>query len=53
MANVLKHARATKIHIRLEYRRREMLLCVDDNGLGFELSHSSSTNGGFGLTSMS
>jgi signal transduction histidine kinase len=52
LANVLKHARATKVHIQLSYGRRDMQLSVVDNGRGFERRRSSSTGGGFGLNSM-
>jgi len=33
--NIMKHAEASKIHIRLDYKNTEVLLTVEDNGKGF------------------
>jgi signal transduction histidine kinase len=35
--NALKHARATKVDILLEYRKEEVVLIIEDNGRGFDL----------------
>jgi signal transduction histidine kinase len=35
MANVLKHSRATRVHIELMYRERQVRFAVSDNGRGF------------------
>jgi signal transduction histidine kinase len=51
LANVLKHAQATKVHIELLCGNKQVQLRVDDNGQGFgpiRLMH----NGSFGLISM-
>jgi signal transduction histidine kinase len=50
--NVLKHAHATKVHIRLSYCKREVVLYVFDNGRGFVPPSSSQTMHSFGLTGM-
>ena len=36
LTNVLKHARATRISVMLEYRFDELLAIVEDNGCGFQ-----------------
>lgn len=39
--NILKHARATRAAVRLEWRAGGVLLAVDDDGCGFDLSECS------------
>jgi len=53
LANVLKHAKATKVCLALLYTDREVHLRVHDNGLGFATPGLLHANGGYGLTSMS
>ena len=53
LANVLKHAKATKVCLALLYTDREVHLRVHDNGRGFATPGLPHANGGFGLTSMS
>ena len=36
VSNVLKHAKATKLDIQLNYIEQELLLMVEDNGIGFD-----------------
>ena len=36
LTNVLKHARATRVSVMLEYRYDELLVIVEDNGCGFQ-----------------
>src|SRR3984957_10908087 len=52
-ANVLKHAKATKVRLVLLYTNREVRLYVDDNGCGFATPGRPHATGGYGLTSMS
>jgi signal transduction histidine kinase len=53
LANVLKHAKATKVRLALLYTNREVRLSVDDNGRGFATPGRPHATGGYGLTSMS
>ncbi len=34
--NILKHARATQVEVRLQYRRKKVTLSISDNGRGME-----------------
>jgi len=53
VANVLKHAAAGKIRIRLHLEARRLCLRVEDDGRGFEQQEAFSTVGGhFGLLGM-
>jgi signal transduction histidine kinase len=51
LTNVLKHARATRVSVMLEYRCDELLVIVEDNGCGFqpEVSLTVEGRGGLGL----
>jgi PAS domain S-box-containing protein len=49
--NILKHAAATSISVRLVEDSRHFILEIEDNGCGFDADRSVS-NGGIGLTSM-
>ncbi len=51
LANVLRHAQATKVHIELFCGKKEVQLRVDDNGQGFGPIRPLH-NGSFGLISM-
>ena len=53
LANVLKHAKATRVCLALLYTDREVHLRVHDNGRGFATPGLPHANGGYGLTSMS
>src|ERR1700692_4932294 len=53
LANVLKHAKATKVRLALLYTDREVHLRVHDNGRGFATLGLPHANGGYGLKSMS
>jgi PAS domain S-box-containing protein len=50
--NVVKHARATRVDIVLEYAHAHVSLIVEDNGIGFDPSAAHSTPEGFGLIGM-
>jgi signal transduction histidine kinase len=53
LANVLKHAQATKVHLGLAYQNSEVQLCVFDNGHGFaSASIRRVGGGGWGLNNM-
>ncbi len=49
--NIVKHARASRVAIRLRYGKRHAVLNVSDNGCGFSLAPSEAKEG-FGLVSM-
>ena len=51
VANVLRHAHATEVQLRLEYRESHVTLIVSDDGQGFEPGTASGTDH-FGLTTM-
>jgi signal transduction histidine kinase len=53
LANVLKHAKATRVCLALLYTDREVHLRVHDNGRGFATPGRPHATGGYGLTSMS
>ena len=55
LANVAKHARASRVGLTLSYMEDLVTLDVRDDGVGFEPNvkrANGSTNGGFGLTGM-
>jgi signal transduction histidine kinase len=55
LANVAKHARATRVGLTLSYMEDLVTLDVRDDGIGFESNAkraNGSHNGGFGLTGM-
>lgn len=53
LTNAVKHARAAKIDVELEFKPKSVALLVKDNGCGFDTQNRSSRDeGGFGLISM-
>jgi signal transduction histidine kinase len=53
--NVRKHARATEVNIRLQFRPNDVLAEIRDNGKGFDLSRATESrtpSGGMGLLNM-
>ena len=52
LANVLRHSNATKVHLDLAYQKREVQLCVFDDGDGFASGPRPSTSHGSGLNNM-
>ena len=55
LLNVVKHARASKIGVRLEKEGRDIRVTVQDNGIGFDpeqVAGGVSSEGGFGLFSI-
>jgi signal transduction histidine kinase/ligand-binding sensor domain-containing protein len=51
VSNAVRHARASKIQMKLAYTDREIILSVRDDGVGFDVATAGS-NGHYGLTSM-
>ncbi|MCR8561808.1 hypothetical protein KXD93_29400 [Mucilaginibacter sp. BJC16-A38] len=47
--NIMKHAHATQISIRLDYQNEQLYLKVTDNGVGFDTADLQHTEGGMGL----
>jgi signal transduction histidine kinase len=52
LANVLKHANATTVHLDLVFQKREVQLCIYDNGHGFLGTPPPSAHRGWGLNNM-
>ena len=55
LVNVVKHARANKVSVRMEDRSSNIRVIVEDDGIGFEPHdgiHAGSKIGGFGLFSI-
>lgn len=52
IANAVKHARAGRIDVVLEFGKRELRLTVRDDGGGVDLAHPPAGGGGFGLVGM-
>ncbi len=51
LTNIAKHARATRVGIRLAFEARRLRLHLEDNGVGFDPAHTPD-EGHFGLTGM-
>ena len=49
--NVLKHAKASEVRLRLTIGNRDVHLTIDDNGSGFDLE-AATRYGGYGLATM-
>jgi signal transduction histidine kinase len=47
--NTVKHAQATAVNVTVSVEGTDITLCVQDNGIGFEVD---STSGGLGLPGM-
>ena len=55
LVNVVKHARANKVSVRLEDENSRIKIIVEDDGIGFDpraAIHAGSKIGGFGLFSV-
>ena len=52
--NVVKHAKASKVDVMLEFGKRDLVLMIEDNGRGFDQKAVSSgkKKGGLGLIGM-
>ncbi|HWU41543.1 MAG TPA: sensor histidine kinase, partial [Candidatus Acidoferrum sp.] len=46
LTNIVKHAHATKVEVKLQYRKKQVTLAVSDNGRGME---DMTQSGGIGL----
>ena len=52
LANVARHAQATRVALTLSYLQHEVALDVRDDGRGFDPAASAAGGGGFGLAAM-
>ena len=52
LTNVARHSRASSVDVILERRGDQVLLIVEDNGVGFDPSRTGSARRGFGLLGM-
>ena len=52
LTNVAKHSRATSVDVILERRGDQVVLIVEDNGVGFDPGRTSTRRPGFGLLGM-
>lgn len=50
--NISKHAAATKVELLLQADACNIVLCIHDNGIGFDTNDNKSTKTGLGLNSM-
>ncbi len=49
LTNITRHARASRVSVAFERRGQELLLTIQDNGVGFTRDRRSSNPGSFGL----
>ncbi|WP_448700929.1 sensor histidine kinase [Mucilaginibacter sp. AW1-3] len=47
--NIIKHAKATRIEVKLDYPEGKLLLQIADNGIGFDTADLSVSSAGMGL----
>lgn len=55
LVNVVKHAHANKVSVRIEDRNSSIRIIIEDDGIGFDpraMTHAGSDIGGFGLFSI-
>jgi signal transduction histidine kinase len=52
LTNVARHSRATSVDVILERRGDQVILIVEDNGVGFDPGRTRSERPGFGLLGM-
>jgi signal transduction histidine kinase len=52
LANIYRHADATRIHVRLEERRRCVHLFIEDDGVGLRAARRTRASSGVGISSM-
>jgi len=54
LTNIMKHAQATEVNVRIERTGHRMMLIIQDNGVGFSSDQSEKPkgSGGFGLSGM-
>ncbi|HEX3045020.1 MAG TPA: PAS domain-containing sensor histidine kinase [Bacillota bacterium] len=52
LTNVVKHAKANLVQVRLDYHRGQISLAVNDNGIGFEFNNIELKRKGIGLVGM-
>jgi signal transduction histidine kinase len=52
ITNVIKHARATCIRVKIEFQNNRIVLVIQDDGRGFDPANPPRSEGGFGLIGM-
>ncbi len=52
LANILRHAQATEVHVQVVSRANELFIHVRDNGVGFELDERLDTTVSYGMKTM-
>jgi signal transduction histidine kinase len=52
VGNALSHARARTLRVRLRYEPEQLRLCVEDDGVGFDVTRATRELGHFGLLSL-
>ena len=52
LGNIVKHAKATHVHLRIEYSDSSIIMTIIDNGIGFDIDTIKSKNKGIGLINM-
>jgi two-component system NarL family sensor kinase len=50
--NIVKHAEATEVSVRMQYEADKLAIAVTDNGKGFNAASESAANKGLGLQNM-
>lgn len=51
VTNIIKHAKATSIHVQFNQTKEELMVCIEDNGRGFDIEQLPQ-NTGIGLKNM-
>ncbi len=52
LSNIARHARASHVEVELSCEEQEVDLCIEDDGVGFDVKQSSTPGGHLGLLSM-
>ena len=53
LSNIRKHSKASRASVQMNFRDEQLVLIIEDNGIGFDLlSHSASVKSQFGLQTM-
>lgn len=52
LANILRHAEATEVQLKLSIRSHELFVHIRDNGKGFDIAHTDDQKISYGLKTM-
>jgi signal transduction histidine kinase len=52
ITNSVKHSKATRLNVKLDFGESRFQLTIADNGRGFDPAHPPKSEGGFGITGM-